>query len=350
MRIRSHYIASLFVGFVVGLVGCGLSPAIEADGAPAGAGRQALTSATPWLDALRSRKNLVEESTITLLGRGDAASLFFLRPPALAGNVVQLRWPVVAFLQGGRTSRIYYREVGRALAAYGFVVVIPEHLRPFPTPDSPEIILSDPIVISEVVETMAALNADPESDLYRLVDTGRVGIAGHSIGGSIALRAMSGQCDAPWCEGPFVRPAGIAAGAFYGTDLIRPDGSVVPVETAPFPVAFLSGTADSRATEGEIARSFPELDGVRALVAIRGANHFSICDVDNPPGSAADLSTPTLGREEGIELIALWLGLFLRAHVLDDPIARYLVEETGGFPRGTVEVRALEGLSSPPAR
>ena len=136
------------------------------------------------------------------------------------------KFPVVAVLQGAFVDKQFYSEFGTQLARFGFVVVIPNHLvvlgEPGSTPPAP---FPDEFVILDVLAQMEVENQDPYSPLFGIVDTTRMGLAGHSAGGAASLFAIDRSCQFPFCGPPdppfplpFPLPDAVRAGAFYGTN------------------------------------------------------------------------------------------------------------------------------------
>ncbi|MBN8560235.1 MAG: hypothetical protein J0L70_06920 [Leptolyngbya sp. UWPOB_LEPTO1] len=77
----------------------------------------------------------------------------------------------------------------------------------------------------------------------------------------------------------------------------------------------------------------------KALIIIKGANHYSMTNQDNP----RDPSRPTLKQPQAIATIARWSALLLRAHLLNDSVAFNRV-----YKRGTAHDRATTVTSEPP--
>jgi hypothetical protein len=68
-------------------------------------------------------------------------------------------------------------------------------------------------------------------------------------------------------------------------------------------------------------------DAPKALIAIEGANHYSITNTDNV---ALEPNRSTLDQATATGAIGRWSGLFLRAHLLGDRGAFDYVYNTGG--------------------
>jgi hypothetical protein len=137
------------------------------------------------------------------------------------------------------------------------------------------------------------------------------------------LFAIEGICNPPFCFGPpfFPLPPAVRAGAFYGTNTFNPfpPFQLFDVNTDGIPVALVQGSRDSIATPAEAQATFNILDGPRALIPIEGANHYGICDMNNPPSALPDLVPPTISQVQSVQEIAWSIGEFFSTHVKGDP-------------------------------
>jgi hypothetical protein len=79
-------------------------------------------------------------------------------------------------------------------------------------------------------------------------------------------------------------------------------------------------------------------------MTLNGANHYGICDENDPPGATADPIAPTLGQAESNFNAARWIGLWLRAQLKDDHWAQFWIYRVGGSFNGVVDVVAEETL------
>jgi dienelactone hydrolase len=246
-------------------------------------------------------------------------------------------YPLLAVLQGAFVDKSRYAGLGRALARRGFVVVIPNHFRPFPGFSEP-VLFSEVNVVSDVLEAATEGNADPRSPLYRRVDAARMGLVGHSLGGSVGLYAIAGECPPGICSGDsYTPPPALRAAAVYGTSLfdIR-SGALIELDTSRAAVALVQGSRDGIALPENASRSLPVLARPRALIEIDGANHYAVCTENNPLGAAADPNDSALSRRAGNAVAARWIALWLRARLCDDPLARLWIERIGRSFDGTV--------------
>ena len=229
-------------------------------------------------------------------------------------------------MQGALVDKSFYSDYASLVARYGFVVVVPNHFRPLPTnPNSAPSLLSETSQIAAVLEQMALENTKPTSPIASVVDTQRLGLLGHSFGGAVGLSAIANQClrELFLCREPFTRPKELLAGAFFGVNLRNPTtNEFIPIFNDNIAVALIQGELDSVALPERAKRTFDQIQTPpKAAIALQGANHFAITNVNNPPGAQPDRNNPTLDRVVGIETIARWSGLFLRANMLKDRVA-----------------------------
>jgi dienelactone hydrolase len=257
-------------------------------------------------------------------------------------------FPLVAVLQGAMVDKSQYAAFGRRLASQGFVVVVPNHLRSLTLPGASEPVLApftEVNVVNHVLERIAAEDANPKSSLHRIVDTNRMALVGHSLGGSVGLYAIAERCAPAICstyrgsldEG-YRRPAALKAAALYGTNLVNADSTVTDLDSSGVAVALVEGSRDGVATLQEAEETFPTLESPRALISVEGANHYGICDENNPAGAVADESLPELDQDEAVDYIATWTGLWLREQLTRDLIARFWIERVSGSLDGVVQV------------
>lgn len=283
----------------------------------------------------------VDSAAIRLPG-GDEADVYF---PSIAPRLRRLfehSLPPVALLQGANVDKTEYSAVARTVSRHGFIVVVPNHRRAVP-PFPGEVLFAEVNTVDEVLAAMVAASEDPASPLYRMVDTRRMGLIGHSLGGSVGLYATAGLCVPQICsaENPasYVRPPALRAAVFYGANLVEA-GEVTDLDTSGVAVALVQGELDGIAPPNEAERTYPTLEQPRALVKVEGANHYAICDDNNPAGARPDPVAPTLRQDVANATVGAWMGLWLRAHLLRDPLARFhfFAHEANGQAGGAAGV------------
>ena len=263
------------------------------------------------------------------------------------------KFPVALFLQGGRVDKQYYSKYAQQVASYGFIVVVPNHISSFTVPGySATGLFSQQSQIYDVLEFMKQENADSNSPLNKLVDTGTLVMLGHSYGAACAIDAIQNICEYSFCppgQTTFTRPEELKAVALTGINTkpygIPGDTTIRDTHNMGMPIAFIDGSIETRAVYADSITSYGMIDDPpKMLVEVKGANHFGLCNINNPPGPGQDSAVPTIDREVSIETYARWSALFLRAYVLDDKQAFKYINETGKDLDPNVEVWSDSGL------
>lgn len=255
------------------------------------------------------RQMAVDSQTIRLPS-GDMADIHApILPPQLHRHFEDA-FPLVILLQGALVDKSRYAQFGQRLAAQGYVVVIPNHEQL--VPGFGLALFTEVGVVTDVLEQMRLADQDPSSSQFLIVDTERLGLVGHSFGGAVAINAAANICELPVaCQDSFARPEALKAVVVYGGN--RPDFAG---DTSGVAVALLQGTLDSVADPEKADQTLPLLQRPHALINITGANHYGICNEDDPE---ADPSTPTLDQQRGLDQIAGWSRLWLDAHWTPTP-------------------------------
>ncbi|SHG70197.1 alpha/beta hydrolase family protein [Streptoalloteichus hindustanus] len=168
---------------------------------------QVFYPAVGWAPRARYLPASVAESVEKRLGV-PVGTFRPVRPNAREGVVAVPRkggWPLLVFSPGRSDSRANGTAVAENLASHGYVVVTVDHTHNSPTefpggrfvPDSRP--AANPAVLTEETQVRAAdlrfvldvlTAARPDAavaELAGLVDRGRVGVYGHSMGGSAAV-------------------------------------------------------------------------------------------------------------------------------------------------------------------
>ncbi|SEG54604.1 Alpha/beta hydrolase family protein [Thermomonospora echinospora] len=236
---------------------------------------------------------------------GDAADVYAPAPGDIKADL-----PVALLLQGANVDKSNYAAYARAVAGYGFVVVVPNHQR---------VIFGQPGLYAEeaqaawTVTWMKQEDARTGSPLKGKIDTGSLVLLGHSFGGAAGLTLTTGACVAPFCDTPTTKPAELKGGAFYGTNNLPPGGSVNPPVANTVPVALIQGTADGRATPAAAEGTYNAIQTPpKMLVSVTGANHYGITDTQAPAGALPDPSPQTVTQETSIKASARWSAMYLR--------------------------------------
>ena len=231
--------------------------------------------------------------------------------------------PLALVMQGFNVSKPNYRRFSSMLAAYGFVVLVPEH------PGLLGIALAAELrEIPEVLTFARAVNADPQSPLFGRIDTDTLVVLGHSYGGDAALNAAAARCAPPFCVGRFDRPPQLAGVAVFGADLraLVLTGPI-PGVADTVPLAIIVGDRDGIAPPADAQTTFDRIeDAPRALMTIVGANHFAMTDTLSPVGIISDPVAPSIPQADAVEAVARGSAVFLRAFALGDADALAILD------------------------
>jgi alpha-beta hydrolase superfamily lysophospholipase len=256
----------------------------------------------------------------------------------------QAPFPVVIFFNGINCAAEGYQWLAEKLAQRGLVVVtfnwIAENLPGIVgiTPGV-DVMMWQPgkygtapsaTALPALLEELQRLQQ--EGLLAGMLDLQRVILGGHSAGGRVALENANRRFF-PQVAGAFTYGAHSAAPTQLGYD----PGTILPLP-AEVPTLLLGGTCDgvianssfrygmeSDATKA-MMRTFSEAlnrqENDKYLVLLEGANHFVMVDPFDATTGRAFLDFPLQKPADQIrDLIAEITGLFIQAHILNQPEA-----------------------------
>ncbi|MFE0178354.1 alpha/beta hydrolase family protein [Streptomyces sp. NPDC059002] len=247
-------------------------------------------------------------------GKVSAAAYRATRTFARAdARPLQGRFPLVLLSPGFTTPRATLTHLAEDLASRGYVVATVDHAyeaagAAFPggrtlTCAACET-LTEPGVLKKVTEGRAKdlsyvidrlTGADATWRYARLVDTGRIGAGGHSVGGAAALAAMTAD--------PRVRAGLNMDGTFHTT--------TAGLRGRPF---MMLGTRSEHSAGGRDEswdRTWRGLDGWKRWLTVKGSGHFTFTDapvVLDQLGAA--LPDAPLSGERSQQLTRAYAGAF----------------------------------------
>ena len=194
--------------------------------------------------------------------------------------------PTVVILQGARVRSKYYRAIGKRLAAEGALVMVPQHRSYLGESFAEQRVVN--LLWQHIKDIADAGQLPVELD-------GRLFVMGHSFGSVAAMNIAEGICRFPTCVGGFQSPEGLAGVVVYG---YRRDKDV----RNQVPLLMIQGSLDDL-SDAEV--SFGRVQNhPKYFRVIEGGNHFSITDMNNPPGAVADPWVPTVTQAEAHEMMA----------------------------------------------
>ena len=226
---------------------------------------------------------------------------------------------VAIYLQGAKCDKRFYSTYAQLVASYGFVVAVANHSSLLGKN------FTEQKVFNQIWDYLKSQNRNPASPLYKKIRTDKVALMGHSYGGVACLGSMQSTCSLPTCIGfSYKAPKELAAVVLYGTNTKVPMiGAFMEVRTRGIPVLYINGDRDGKALLADTLKTFREKTsgGHKALATVLGANHYGITDMNNPPGSEIDPSAPTVPQKQATISIARVSGIFMLAHIYDEPAA-----------------------------
>jgi predicted dienelactone hydrolase len=252
-------------------------------------------------------------------------------------------WPIVIMLQGWLVDKANYSKFASAVASYGFIVAVPNHERKMVTPEgSTTGMMIDVNLVNDIFNFIEKENQNKDSPLYQRVDTDKLGLLGHSMGGYVGIATIQELCIPLLCTDSFTKPQALKAGIFYGTSFKDPTtNTFLPINNQNIPIGLIAGDKDGVAmgASSQLVNSQATYEQIqnphKILAIVSGANHYSITNEDN---LAQEKNRPTLSQDVAIETIARWSALFLKAHLLNDQSATDYIYNTGDQQDDNVSV------------
>lgn len=233
-------------------------------------------------------------------------------------------YPVIIFGHGFLTQVAWYASILRHLASHGFIVAAPQF------PDTQHGELADDMI--EVLKFMHSESRRQQSQFYKLCDTLRSGVTGHSMGGGASLLAAT-------------RSRKINLAAPFAPAETTP--SVISViNTARTFLYILAGQSDGITPTA--TNQQPMYNGAtpfKVLLTLKGANHTKFID-----NAALDFSDPRgyLSRSEQLRLTRRYLTSAARLVLYSD--TSYTQYITGPSVQADTQVTlALQQAPVPPS-
>ena len=197
----------------------------------------------------------------------DLVDVDVLFPADESGHPLGSNLPALVFVQGGLVSAEQYRWQAERLAAKGYVVALPLHLFE--------------LAFFQIDNGAAAhrlLVAPPASLLSGLVDDHKVAVAGHSLGGVVAVKlALEGLFQALVLEASYPDTADDAS-----------------VASMTIPSLSLAGTLDCNAKLAVVEAGWAKLPSPTTLVELAGMTHYQFTGDQTPDEKANCLPDGTL--------------------------------------------------------
>ncbi len=207
----------------------------------------------------------------------------FLQLPALVARseaplLDERRWPLLVFSHGFGGTPTQSTPLLETLASHGFVVVAVDHIgnsqSPSPLPKDPAQAAADRVPdISFAIDTLLGWAQDRLSIWYRAVDPFRIGVTGHSFGGSTAMGMAVGEFG-----GAAADPRVKAILPVSGSMDVFSDSALSQV---PVPLLLLGGSLDTSVPIANNSRAFDLNQALQPVwnVALEGATHTHFANI-----------------------------------------------------------------------
>jgi Chlorophyllase enzyme len=266
--------------------------------------------------------------TTTIATNGDPTDIYY---PVVNSRTYPCEFPIALLLQGALVDKADYSNFAAQVASYGFIVVVPNHQRTLTAPTGQSVtgLFPEQRQVNDVLEQMAIEDSKPDSPIAKIIDTDKLGLLGHSFGGSVGLGASQTDICLPGiCSEDFFQPPELMAGIFYGTSFRNPvTDAILPVNNQGIATGLIIGDRDGVVKPFSSEGTYDMiLNPPKALITVEGANHYGITNLDN---LIREPIRPLLDQSTATETISRWSALFLQAHLLGSKSAFDYIYNTG---------------------
>jgi len=189
-------------------------------------------------------------------------------------------YPVLIFHHGMASRYQYYNWIGTNFAKFGYVVVLPNRSM-FGTNIDEGIALT-----SKAIDYLSLINNQSNAQLYQKIDLTSVAVAGHSMGGVVALSSVgierikaivalsSGDMDYTRMTPSMMQFSSLIRNSQFvqqmqsSMDLLNQ-----AFEQNTVPIMYLVGNQDKFVSAAEVKKSYEQTKSAKVLGIIQGANH-----------------------------------------------------------------------------
>lgn len=243
-------------------------------------------------------------------------------------------FPVVIFNHGFQLGPEDYGSYGQHLASHGIVAILPTYPGGFPGPNHRE--LAD--LMKGLIDWVEA-EAQGAGSLAGVVDAARLGVAGHSLGGKIALLVATEDTRPEAVFG--IDPVDTAGGPLTSPGPDFPSVTPELMEGLQIPAVFLGETTNATcsgfvcqpcAPEEENFQRYYEAPGLTAPaleIEVLGANHMDFLDDPNCGFTCNVCADGTAPSTQTLALTRRTLVAFFAYTLRDDDDARAYLTGSG---------------------
>jgi predicted dienelactone hydrolase len=191
----------------------------------------------------------------------------------------EVKRPFLVFSHGFGGINTQSTQLMEALASHGFIIASPEHTGNTALDHSDDMPAEKRVPdVSFIIDTLFERSNTPGDAFEGRIDESKVGVLGHSYGGSTAMGTVAGWAGAD--PDPRVKAIGVIAGGVGNNSF-----SETVLSDVTQPTILLVGTLDPNALANH-QYAFANMPNAEALfkVEVTGANHThfaNICDIGN---------------------------------------------------------------------
>lgn len=215
-------------------------------------------------------------------------------------------WPVIVFNAGWNQPRVAYDGYGTQLAQWGYVCIVKfcrsDGLHTFGETRAAENVAEN----SRLLDWAATENVRMESPLYGQIDMTRVGVAGHSLGGVIAVGATVSD--------PRIKATVDLDGSFP-TAQFDPSTAVAKTDV---PILYVYAPEAKYLVDPRQPRFYDLTPAPTLEVTIHGADHLDLLDSITGPTYVAEIFSPGGGqdaqtvRDIATRYMVAWFNVYLK--------------------------------------
>ena len=227
--------------------------------------------------------------------------------------------PIIVWSHGAAGEYPYaFPYYASHLAEYGFVVIAPPHpgnlfadcftITGCSTDGMTDSYINRPTDLTFTLDSMLKLSEDPNSPFYQLLDGSRVGISGHSFGGTDTVRAADTEPGAPFSAALAMAPC---------VDQVAP-----PPDKVTMPLMILGGDRDMRCPTSFLQPFFYGISSSLAhffVVFPRGGHgaYFQECPATQPPSPLSEYACgpDDLSQDKAHQYINFYATAFFMTYV-----------------------------------
>jgi len=177
-------------------------------------------------------------------------------------------YPLVVFAPGFGSTPQFYDALLESWASAGYVVAAPQFpLTSIGTPGGADLAdyVNQPADMSFVISQALRASSQSRGTLAGLVDSARIGAAGHSLGGVTTLGLVANTC----CRDSRVKAAIVMSGDAISFPSSQPDFASAP------PILLVHGNADPTVPYSSSVYAFNEARPPKGLLTVEGGGHGS---------------------------------------------------------------------------